>query len=96
MCINNRSIQIRLTSTEKDEIVRRMQAEGYHNLSMWIRMKLLKCPGENGDMRLKIEEIHRFVTGQNEKDDEGDELRNKEFVGCIDIPVCQRQSEAEE
>ena len=37
----NRTIQIRLSVYEKEHILSRMRAEGYHNLSQWARLMLL-------------------------------------------------------
>ena len=39
--VSNASIQIRLTANEKQRILNKMQSEGYKNLSVWIRNRLL-------------------------------------------------------
>jgi hypothetical protein len=90
MPINNKTIQIRLTSTEKEEIVKRMHADGYHNLSLWIRMKLLKCPCS---AKAKVEEIFRYIA---EREEEGGSIRNEEFSDSIDVSVEKESSEIEE
>ena len=41
MSLYNKTIQIRLSETEKKRIVHEMESEGYHNLSRWIRKKLV-------------------------------------------------------
>lgn len=59
----NRIIQIRLTEQEKKSIKNKMRIEGYHNLSAWIRQKLLS---DARWMEQKIDVIYRFVVGQEE------------------------------
>ena len=95
MPVSNATIQIRLTSTEKEEIVRRMQAEGCHNLSQWIRKKLLKCPCST---KGKIEEIYRYVMKREEEEDDygGGEKMNEEFSASAGIPDCNWSFEMEE
>ena len=58
MTVYNRTIQIRLTQKEKSQIEERMKAEGFHNMSAWLRRKLLSNPVW---MEQKIDEIHRCV-----------------------------------
>jgi len=40
--IYNRTIQVRLSGEEKNMIIRRMISDGSHNMSEWIRGKLIK------------------------------------------------------
>ena len=61
MTVYNRTIQIRLTKEEKEKILRTMGAEGHHNLSAWLRQKLLTdalWPEQ------KIDEVYRYVMEQ--------------------------------
>lgn len=58
MTVSNRTIQIRLTKDEKEKIKTRMSLDGSHNMSEWIRSRLLSStiwPDQ------KIDEIYRFV-----------------------------------
>ena len=55
--------QIRLTDSEKKKIVEKMKSEGYHNLSAWLRKKLL---GDNLWIDQKIDEIKK-IFGQRSR-----------------------------
>ena len=64
MAIHNTTIQIRLTKNEKSRIVDRMREDGYHNISVWVRKRLL---GNSLWMEQKIDEIHECVLRMEEK-----------------------------
>ena len=64
MTVQNTTIQIRLTKDEKSRILDRMREDGYHNVSRWVRGRLL---GSSLWMDQRIEEIHKCVLRVEEK-----------------------------
>jgi len=66
MTVYNRTIQIRLTKEEKDRIVNRMRNEGHHNLSAWLRKKLLSS---SLWMEEKVDVIHRYIVEQKKEEE---------------------------
>ena len=62
--IKNRTIQIRMTSEEKEQIMCSMREEGFNNLSAWIRNRLLDGSGK---IEQKISEMYRLILAREER-----------------------------
>jgi len=68
MTVYNRIIQIRLSAEQKAKIKSRMEAEGYKNLSAWLRKKLLT---NSLWIENKINDIHKYIMERKRKEDKG-------------------------
>ena len=66
MTVYNRTIQIRLTRDEKEQIVSKMKTEGFHNLSAWLRKKLLT---NSLWMEHKIDEVHLYILDKKKEEE---------------------------
>ncbi len=58
MAVKNRTIQIRLTKEEREIVKTKMGSDGYHNLSVWVRKRLLS---NSLLMEQKVDEVYRFI-----------------------------------
>lgn len=75
--VQNRTIQIRMTSEEKEQILFRMQADGFHNLSVWIREKLLN---NSARIELEISEMYRLLLAKEERRSVTNNLSNSVYL----------------
>ena len=63
--------------SDSEMIVNKMRAEGYHNLSAWLRKKLLSS---SLWMENKIDEIYRCVLDQNRMKEENNDLGEDKVI----------------